>query len=1088
MQDAYDSGKKWSRQLSNVVSGSMESLDSAVFTGMKYVGEATNAALDAFNEKKVTLHVPKPKALKRQEGGMIGMKGSRTHDNRSAYVAEGEAVLTGWHQGPLEELMAVGQAAGIFPWGSMDEMFHREQREHRTAPMFQRGGRRGFQRGGSPTSGYVGDIGGGHAPGWRPFMEYMDSLFGPVYVMSGKRDSFVQGTGGVSNHTYGLATDISTYEDNMHLTPDGGPTPARPKARFDKMFAFQNQHFGSVMLDHLWQTSSGGNHFNHIHQGLSEGVVGTVRAMRQFISKLPKGGSYGEMPKIKVEGPDGGLKTIAQSAIGAARSAADNYIDEKSAMQFGGQIPGGAIPVSGGATARTVFDFFVRAGFTESQAAGWCGVIHKETGGSFSTTIVNPDSGATGLCQWLGGRLTALQSQGNWSSVATQLNFVMKELRSTENAAYRAIKVTRGPAQAARVIDAMYERSDNIGSAEALAEGYYRQFAGATAQRGGKMTEHGFQRGGKLSVAHVGDSIAYGTRTLGGFAKALKKIRVHGQTKGGISSPTAVNYLRSTLRDEDDAIVFDAGTNDATKTTVRSSIKEVLGMADGRPVIVPATRGSERASKNAMLDKLGGIEFMPWSVAMADSVHPSAAGYTARASKLSRLIRRLVRPTAEGEDATGTGAGGGKKSPGGKKLVRFWDLDFDAQEFFGIQDRPEGFQRGGLRGTIGRSWKPPSSSSLLAGASKPPKGGKFVAGKLLPERAAKLVANVSDNVEGEEEVGGGTWQEVLSNLERRTKNPRKNYETAKVDISGLDSRINTETTLADRTEEDFVLAPGDPGFDAQTSAAIHEKLGTPGWQTGTLPYVDDAAVNRRAEELTKIGKLYYKQAQLYRTLEMAIVRLVKLTRGARTRLRQLRGSAKKKKTIEKFNTLIGGFTTELGQLTGTTYNVRAERAGQFLDYQAIQRELGELRPGAQAELGELLAEPPETPEPPDDQLKDAQIASLTALNEAKSLRDKSQEAFIRSLTSPGDVAQGGFQNAFGAVATPWGGAALSQQSVPGFGEGVSGMGGGGNVIINQTNQMLTPSDPAVLRGVASATVSGLGLQSFRPATRESWGI
>ena len=445
LKGAADDAGKHAKRLSGNVADSMESMNKAVFTGMKYVGEATNAALTAFNEKKVELNVPRPKALRRQEGGMIGMRGSRTHDNRSAYVAEGEAVLTGWHQGPLEELMSVGQAAGIFPWGSFDEMFHRESREHRTAPQFQRGGRLAFQRGGSPTSGYVGAIGNGHAPGWRPFMEYMDSLFGPIYVMSGKRDSFVQGSGAVSNHTYGLATDISTYEDDMYLTPDGGPTPPRPKARFDRMFDFQNRYFGSVALDHLWQTSSGGNHFNHIHQGLQEGVVGTVRAMRQFISKLPKGGNYGEMPKIKVEGPDGSLKAIAQASINTARKGADNYIDEKSALQFGGAIPGRPIPVSGGATARTVFDFFTRGGFTESQSAGWCGVIHKETGGTFSTTIVNPTSGATGLCQWLGGRLTALQAQSNWTSIQTQLNFVMKELRSTEGAAYAAIKVTRGP-------------------------------------------------------------------------------------------------------------------------------------------------------------------------------------------------------------------------------------------------------------------------------------------------------------------------------------------------------------------------------------------------------------------------------------------------------------------------------------------------------------------------------------------------------------------------------------------------------------------------------------------------------------------
>ena len=55
-----------------------------------------------------------------------------------------------------------------------------------------------------------------------------------------------------------------------------------------------------------------------------------------------------------------------------------------------------------------------------------------------------------------------------------------------------------------------------------------------------------------------------------------------------------------------------------------------------------------------MLAKAGGIEYMPWNVSMADSVHPSGSGYGARASKLARLIGRLVRPgTSEGDDTSG---------------------------------------------------------------------------------------------------------------------------------------------------------------------------------------------------------------------------------------------------------------------------------------------------------------------------------------------------------------------------------------------------------------------------------------------------
>ena len=451
-----------------------------------------------------------------------------------------------------------------------------------------------------------------------------------------------------------------------------------------------------------------------------------------------------------------------------------------------------------------------------------------------------------------------------------QLNYIIEELNSTESAALGPIKGARSPAEAARLIDGLYERSDNILDAESKAETYYRMFAGRKqAQRGGRMTEHGFARGGKMSIAHVGDSIAKGTRSP--LTRALKKMGIHGRTQVSIPSSTAVGYLRSTLRDSDDAIVFDAGTNDTSASTLRSSLSQVLRLADDRPVIVPATRGTAQAEKNAMLDRARGIEYVPWSVSMGDSVHPSGSGYVQRASKLARIIRRPVRP-GTGEDAP---------TPGRGKRTPFWDPDFDASSFFGLS---ESFQRGGRRGfdlTGSRTrttWRPPADDVLRQGASKPPKKGRFVAGRLLPGRAEKLVGNISDIVEGEADVGGGTWQQVLSNLSRRTEDPRHDVELAGRQINRLDTDINIQTAFADRTEEDFVLAPGDPGFDAQTSAAIHKQLGTPGWESGTLPYVDDAAVNRRVGELTKIAKLYFKQANWYRTLEQGWARIVRLTR------------------------------------------------------------------------------------------------------------------------------------------------------------------------------------------------------------------
>lgn len=81
-------------------------------------------------------------------------------------------------------------------------------------------------------------------------------------------------------------------------------------------------------------------------------------------------------------------------------------------------------------TLERIWDGIVSWGYTEEQAAAIIGNIAQES--TFNVTAVN-SIGATGLCQWLGGRRDMLYSfaaqQGTtWSDLTTQLQFLCMEV------------------------------------------------------------------------------------------------------------------------------------------------------------------------------------------------------------------------------------------------------------------------------------------------------------------------------------------------------------------------------------------------------------------------------------------------------------------------------------------------------------------------------------------------------------------------------------------------------------------------------------------------------------------------------------
>lgn len=114
-----------------------------------------------------------------------------------------------------------------------------------------------------------------------------------------------------------------------------------------------------------------------------------------------------------------------------------------------------------------IWNYLLKAGFTEEQAAGIMGNIQQES--YFDTKATNKRSGAYGLCQWLGDRKKRLKSfadknNKSMSNLNVQLDFMMAELNGREKKAKSHLNKVKqrnenGVKKAAYVWDKYYERS-----------------------------------------------------------------------------------------------------------------------------------------------------------------------------------------------------------------------------------------------------------------------------------------------------------------------------------------------------------------------------------------------------------------------------------------------------------------------------------------------------------------------------------------------------------------------------------------------------------------------------------------------------
>ena len=441
---------------------------------------------------------------------MIGQAGERGADAEHALLGRGEAVLNWAHQKVVNS--ALWNTYGT----TLPEMFKRTHAYHAGGH-----GAPGYARGRYP------DLDGAGA-GFGPFMQYFQSKFGKnLYVMSGFRPGSITTSGNMSNHAFRRAVDIST-------PTIAGATQSNPPPRtnVDALHAFISRYIPAPpRLDFLWRTMVGGNHFNHIHLGISEMISGSIQAARRWIGKnLPEGEVFGGGMAVKLRkvlGADGPMKNLVEALIKRVTKAANKFVDTKmdESMDFGDGPGPASVALGEGGRAEQIFDYFVNRGFSENQAAAFVGNFFQESG--LSTTVRNPSSGATGLAQWLGGRLTGLMSfareRGDSPySLQTQLDYVWHELMGPENSAYSAIKGARSLPEAVSAIAFKYERmgaheaalGNRIGAANTALE----NFGGSSDHGPRRRAEGGFAgeyaKGGELPgrdgepvpiIAHAGE-------------------------------------------------------------------------------------------------------------------------------------------------------------------------------------------------------------------------------------------------------------------------------------------------------------------------------------------------------------------------------------------------------------------------------------------------------------------------------------------------------------------------------------------------------------------------------------------------------
>ena len=136
--------------------------------------------------------------------------------------------------------------------------------------------------------------------------------------------------------------------------------------------------------------------------------------------------------------------------------------------------------IRGAAGARDLYQGLVRRGYSEAAAAGIAGNLVFESGGR--PGVLGDQGTSAGLAQWHAERLDALKSFAtsrgkDWRDPETQLDFLDRELRTTESVTGGLLRTATTPEQAAQIFATGFERpataTAGYGSRQALAKSIF---------------------------------------------------------------------------------------------------------------------------------------------------------------------------------------------------------------------------------------------------------------------------------------------------------------------------------------------------------------------------------------------------------------------------------------------------------------------------------------------------------------------------------------------------------------------------------------------------------------------------------------
>ncbi|TGN75974.1 hypothetical protein EOW77_0032420 [Bradyrhizobium yuanmingense] len=119
---------------------------------------------------------------------------------------------------------------------------------------------------------------------------------------------------------------------------------------------------------------------------------------------------------------------------------------------------------------RTAYDYYISQGLEPHQAAGIVGNLQGESGQDLNPYATNKGDGrdgsdSIGIAQWNGTRAQALKdyaaSQGvPWTDLNIQLDFLHRELKGSENSAYRRLLAAMTPEEAGNAMLAFERPKD----------------------------------------------------------------------------------------------------------------------------------------------------------------------------------------------------------------------------------------------------------------------------------------------------------------------------------------------------------------------------------------------------------------------------------------------------------------------------------------------------------------------------------------------------------------------------------------------------------------------------------------------------